>query len=67
MKRIRTALKRLGRSEIDDRIEKLHADSRAEIAKLCAEGRGKEGMQANAALLGLHTNGSKPKMIFGRR
>lgn len=53
------------RSKSDQQLDTVHAESRAEIARLLAEGRGREGLDANAKLLGLSRDSQKrPKMIF---
>lgn len=67
MKRIRAALKTLLATKVDKQVDRLHAESRAEIARAVAEGRGREGLKESAALLGLSSNGTKPKMIFGSK
>lgn len=62
------AVKSLTRSEFSARGAALRAESRAEVARKCAAGRGWEGLRENAALLGLKSDsGSRPKMVFGAR
>lgn len=62
------AVKSLTRSEFSARGAALRAESRAEVARKCAAGRGWEGLRGNAALLGLKSDScSRPKMVFGAR
>jgi hypothetical protein len=70
MKRvIRRAIKKLTRTKFSARGDALRAESRAEIAKMCADGRGWEGLRANVALLGIKTGAgaTRPKMVFGAK
>jgi hypothetical protein len=54
-------------SKVKKMVEKAHKESREEIRRMSAEGRGWEALRKNVALLGIDTSpGSpKPKMIFG--
>lgn len=68
MKRVlRNLRKRLTRSEVDQRVDRLRTESRAENARKIAAGEGRAGLRENAALLGLDIKtGQRPKMVFGR-
>jgi hypothetical protein len=66
--RLLRILKSLTQSEFAARGDAVRAESRAEVARMCAEGRAWEGMRKNAALLGIKTDGgARLKVIFGGR
>lgn len=61
-------MKKLTRTSFAARADALHAESRAEVAKMCAEGRGWEGLRRNVARLGIKSDsGDRPKLVFGAR
>ena len=56
------------RSDFSARIDAVHAELRADVARKCAEGKAWDGLRENVALLGLKTDaGSRPKLVFGAR
>ena len=60
------AISSLTRSDFSARGDTLRAESRADVSRMCAEGRAWEGMRENAALLGIKTDpGSRIKVLFG--
>jgi hypothetical protein len=60
------AMHTITRSEFSARVDAVHADSRAEVARKTAEGKAWNGIRENAALLGMRTDSaSRPKMVFG--
>ena len=66
MKRILRAIQSLTQSEFAARGDAIRSETRAEVARMCAEGRALEGMQANAALMGMRFgSGSRTKVILG--
>lgn len=62
------AISSVTRSDFSARGEALRAESRAEVARQVTNGKAWEGMQTNAALLGIKSGAdSRPKMVFGAR
>ena len=62
------AFKSLSRSAFSARGDAVRAESRAEMARQCAEGKAWDGMRENVALLGIKTgSGSRLRMVFGAR
>lgn len=49
-------------------MDAIHVASRADMARLSAEGKAWEGLKENVSLLGLKMDsGSRAKMVFGER
>ena len=60
------AIGSLDRSGFSARGDALRAESRAEVARKCAQGQAWRGLRENVASLGIKTgSGSRPKMVFG--
>jgi hypothetical protein len=61
-------IKALTQSEFSARGDAVRAESRAAMARKCAEGKAWEGLCENVALLGIKTDGSsRPKLVFGAK
>ncbi len=66
MRRFFRALKLLTRSKLATREDKLRTESRAEMARMAAQGRAWEQMGKNVSHLGIDTkSGSKAQLVYG--
>ena len=66
MKRIlNRATRALTRSEFSARVDAVHSEARAEVARKSAEGNTWNGIRENVSLLGMRPGSSRPKMRFG--
>jgi hypothetical protein len=62
------AVRAITQSEFSARVDAIHVASRADMARLSAEGKAWEGLKENVSLLGLKMDsGSRAKMVFGER
>jgi hypothetical protein len=66
MKRALRSISALFRSDFAARGDALRAESRANVARNCAQGKAWEGMASNVSLLGIHADSAtRTRVIYG--